>query len=165
MTGFPFGTMDDDQIAATHVQHAMRMVRACDPAARARFSEPPLLRLTALEAQLINVRAILDFLEAEPPRVRKDGQTADDVTAHHYVPTWAGVQDQAFTERLRFYREVTNKFVAHLTWTRVRSLREPGPNLDTMADEVQRAYDEFRSALDRLSPERNHWFETPTLDL
>ena len=147
---------NEKRLAAMHVRYAMHMVESLDDAARGRADHD--YRAAALEAQLVNVRALVDFLGDQPPSSAKD-----DVTAHAYLPTWTGVAGDDLRDRLITYRRVVNKYVAHLTWSRVRERQEPDPDLSPMADDVRRAFDQFRQQLQAFDPAAATDFDAPVV--
>ena len=144
---------DRRQVAAMHVSHAVAMVRQLDDLARGRTELGKLAGLAALEAQLVNVRAVTYFLLANKSH-------KDDIHASDYLPSWVGVPDQQLQGRLDDYRDVASKHVAHLTWTRVTSLAEPDFDLTPMAEDLRGAFYEFRNQFTELNPDLVDLFPT-----
>jgi hypothetical protein len=56
------------------------------------------------------------------------------------------------------YRQVANKHVAHLTWTRVRVLDQPDPDLSQLADDLRSAFEQFYEQLRTTDPETAQLF-------
>lgn len=137
-----------------HLVHAAHMVFDLDAPARGRTGDG-LFQVAALEAQLVNTRLLIDFLADEASKRR------DDVTAHEYLPSWAGIAGDDLRARLDTYRQVANKHVAHLTWTRVKVLNQQDPDLSQLADDLRIAYRQFHDHLSAEDPQTAQLFAGP----
>lgn len=106
------------------------------------------LRKSTLESTLLHARNLLDFLTGNPTR-------KDDIRAAHFLPNsedcwWKSNKLELLSTR----RDDLNFSISHLTYRRTTKDR-PKWDLQTIADEVHAAFDEFISLLPKS--EQSRW--------
>jgi hypothetical protein len=87
-----------------------------------------------LESALLHFRNLRSFFGDKPE--------GDDVSAQHYVPSWALSQEDIFKET----RHALNKTLAHLTWDRLKIGKTNWP-LKQMAEAIDRVFGDFKKSL------------------
>jgi hypothetical protein len=110
---------------------------------------PALLKNACLEATLIHVRLLTEFLAGRPRPNKYDPLkrwwSPKDVTPAHLVPGWTGLRDK----RLDGYLELTDQYVAHLSLVRAQTIAGVGWSLERMVDAVVVEFEAFVDAVER----------------
>ncbi len=96
---------------------------------------------------LVNFRNLRSFFGNKPE--------GDDVSAQHYVPSWALSQEDIFKET----SHALNKTLAHLTWDRLKIGQTNWP-LKQMAQAIDRVFDDFKKS---LTSSQADWFSSKAL--
>jgi len=139
---------DESAAAASHLNYHVKMMAALYAWTR-RLEEtgPAVLKNACLEATLIHLRLLIEFLAGRPKRHDSQFRTwsSKDIVPSHFVSDWAGLLDK----RLDGYLELADQYVAHLSLVRAQTIAARFWSLERMVDGVLTEFAHFSDAVER----------------
>ena len=140
----------ETRAAAAHLNYELKMMAALY-AWTCRFDEtgPALMRNACLEATLIHIRLLIEFLAGRNRPTKVDPLnrwwSPKDVSPAHFVAGWTGFRDKRFDG----YLELTDQYVAHLSIVRAQTIAGQAWSLERMVDAVLLESTNFVDAVER----------------
>ena len=129
-------TFSDEEIkaAASHLNYEVKaMAELFAWTCRLEETGPAVLKNACLEATLIHVRLLIEFVAGrrkDPDDPRRRRWSPKDIKPEHLVPNWPGLPDG----RLDIYLELADQYVAHLSLVRAQTIAARGWSLERMVD-------------------------------
>jgi len=136
--------------AAAHLNYELKMMAALY-AWTCRFDAtgPALLKNACLEATLIHIRLLIEFLAGRQRPTKADplhrSWNQKDVSPAHFVDGWQGYPDK----RLDGYLELADQYLAHLSIARAQTIGGRAWSLERMVDAILVEFANFVDAVDR----------------
>jgi hypothetical protein len=136
--------------AAAHLNYELKMMGALY-AWTCRFDAigPALMKNACLEATLIHIRLLIEFLAGRHRPTKSDPfrrwWSPKDVSPAHFVTGWTGFRDKRFDG----YLELTDQYVAHLSIVRAQTIAGQAWSLEHMVDGVLLEFANFVDAVER----------------
>jgi hypothetical protein len=147
-------TLDDDELRAgvSHLNYEVKMVAALFAwAFRLEQTGPTVLKNACLEATLLHIRLVIEFLAGRPRRTKDDplarSWNKKDLTPQLFVEDWKGLPDK----RLDGYLEIIDQYLAHMSLIRAQTIAGRGWALETMVDSILIEFSNYADAAARCA--------------